>query len=194
MEPRDTDEGGEAPCYAHLLDDPHGDVTPRKRVKIEIVPYDPEWPRRFERIAAEVRDTLGPVARDVVHVGSTSVPGLAAKPIIDVVVLVDDSTDEDAYVPALAARGYEVRVREPDWFEHRMLKRFDPTVNLHVFSVGCDEVADLVRFRDWLRTHDDDRRRYEETKRALAMQEWDSGQHYADAKTDVVREILERAR
>ncbi len=163
-------------------------------MKIEITAYDAAWPQTFEVVAAEVRAALDGIAREVIHVGSTSVPGLAAKPIIDVVVLVDDSAAEGAYVPPLLALGYEVRVREPDWFEHRMLKRFDPVVNLHVYSVGCEEVENLVRFRDWLRNHDDDRARYEATKRALAAREWDSVQDYADAKTAIVGEILARAR
>lgn len=157
------------------------------------MPYDPEWPRTFERVAAELRDVLGNDAREILHVGSTSVPGLAAKPILDIVLVVDDSADEPAYVPRLEARGYEVRVREPEWFEHRMLKRFDPTVNLHVFAAGCDETERLVRFRDWLRVHDDDRDRYEAVKRSLAAQDWDTVQDYADAKTTIVTEILGRA-
>ncbi len=157
------------------------------------MPYDAAWPQQFESIAADVRDALGTRARDVMHVGSTSVPGLAAKPVIDIVVTVDESADEDAYVPALERIGFRLAVREPEWNEHRMLKRDTPAVNLHVYSVGCDEVERLVRFRDWLRTHAADRDLYEATKRQLATRRWDRVQDYADAKTDVVTGILSRA-
>jgi GrpB-like predicted nucleotidyltransferase (UPF0157 family) len=141
---------------------------------------------------AEIRGALGERVRMLEHVGSTSVPGLAAKPFIDIVLVVDSSADEPSYVPALGAAGYELRIREPDWYEHRMLRRNDPMVNLHVFSTGTEEVARMVAFRDWLRTHDDDRELYERTKRELAAREWRYTQNYADAKTDVVREIMAR--
>jgi GrpB-like predicted nucleotidyltransferase (UPF0157 family) len=126
------------------------------------------------------------------HVGSTSVPGLAAKPLIDINLVVPDTTDEDAYVPKLEAIGYELRVREPDWYEHRMLRGHDPPVNLHVFPPNCEEVERMRRFRDHLRTNDADREFYERTKRELAAQEWKYVQNYADAKTTVVKEILGR--
>src|SRR5262245_35472592 len=109
----------------------------RAEVVIVIVEYDAAWPRTFDALAAEIWSLLPDVARDVMHVGSTSVPGLAAKPIIDIVLVVDDSSDEAQYSGPLVAAGYELRVREPDWHEHRMLKRYQPTVNLHVFSRDC---------------------------------------------------------
>ena len=127
------------------------------------------------------------------HVGSTSVPGLAAKPLIDIVLVVADTTDEDAYVPPLEAAGYVLRIREPDWFEHRLFKGPDTNVNVHTFSEGCEEVDRMVAFRDWLRTHDDDRDLYLAAKRELAQREWKYVQNYADAKSAVVREILARA-
>ena len=129
----------------------------------------------------------------VEHTGSTSVPSLAAKPIIDIVLVVPDTTDEDSYVPALRDVGYEFRMREPDWFEHRVLRREDPAVNLHVFPPACEEVARMVAFRDHLRADRADRDHYESTKRALARLEWPTVQHYADAKTDVIADILTRA-
>ena len=127
------------------------------------------------------------------HVGSTSVPGLAAKPIIDIVLAVADSTDEAAYVGRLERHGFTLRIREPDWFEHRMLKGTDIKANLHVFSEGCQEVKRMLAFRDWLKTHTDDRELYEKRKHHLARQTWKYTQHYADAKTEVVEEILSRA-
>jgi len=174
-----------------------GPVVPHN-APIELSEYDPEWPRLFAREEDRIRAALGGAALRVEHVGSTSVPGLAAKPIIDIVLVVPDSADEAAYVPALEAAGYVLRVREPDWFEHRVLRKSslkgpDQDVNLHVFSPGADEVDRMVLFRDRLRANDADRARYEAVKRDLARRVWRHVQHYADAKTDVVREILSRA-
>jgi len=105
-------------------------------------------------------------------VGSTSVPGLQAKPTIDVVLVVADSADERAYLPALKGGGYSLRIREPDWFEHRMLTTRKPRVNLHIFSAGCEEVDRMILFRDWLRNEPADRELYERTKRALSAKRW----------------------
>ena len=127
------------------------------------------------------------------HVGSTSVPELAAKPCIDILLVVQDSSDEPSYVPALESAGYVLRIREPGWYEHRLLKGPDTAVNLHVFSSGCVEIDRMVRFRDWLRTHIEDRALYERTKRDLASLRWKYTQNYADAKTAVVGQILARA-
>jgi GrpB-like predicted nucleotidyltransferase (UPF0157 family) len=161
---------------------------------ILIVEYDPRWPQLFEHEAARIRVALGHHALAVEHVGSTSVPGLAAKPIIDMLLVVADSAAEPAYVPALEAAGYVLRIREPDWYEHRMLKGPDTDVNLHVLSQGCAEIERMLLFRDWLRRHPDDRRLYERTKRELAGRCWKYMQNYADAKGAVVAEIMARAR
>jgi GrpB-like predicted nucleotidyltransferase (UPF0157 family) len=155
--------------------------------------YDTEWPRLFEREATRIRGALGPRAVVIEHAGSTAVPGLAAKPIIDIVLVVEDSADESSYVPPLETAGYVLRVREPDWFEHRVFKGPDTNVNLHVFSRGCIEVDRMLAFRDHLRTSQEDRQRYEAAKRELAARRWKYVQHYADAKTAVVTEIMARA-
>ena len=160
---------------------------------IELAEYDPAWPEFYEREAEKIRGALGNRVRVLEHAGSTSVPGLAAKPIIDIVLAVDDSADEDAYVPPLEAAGYALTIREPDWHEHRLLKGNDPTVNLHVFSHGSDEVERMLVFRDLLRANEADRELYERTKRDLAERTWKYTQDYADAKTEVVEEILSRA-
>jgi GrpB-like predicted nucleotidyltransferase (UPF0157 family) len=128
------------------------------------------------------------------HAGSTSVLDLPAKPIIDMVLAVADSSDEATYVPDMERGGYVLRVREPHWFEHRLLKGPDTSINLHVFSAGCAEIDQMLLFRDWLRKHPEDREVYAVTKRKLAQQNWKFSQHYADAKTEVVLEILARAR
>jgi len=160
---------------------------------ITIVEYDAAWPGLYEREAERIRGALGDRARLLEHAGSTSVPGLAAKPIIDIVLAVADSSDEDAYVPALEAAGYVLRIREPDWYEHRLFKGPDTNVNLHVFSEGCEEIARMLGFRDHIRLNDADRDLYERTKRELAAREWEFVQDYADAKTEVVKEIVARA-
>ena len=120
-------------------------------------------------------------------------PGLAAKPVIDITLVVPDSSDEPAYVPDMEAGGYRLWIREPEWFEHRVFKGPDTNINLHVFSPGCQEIERMVGFRDWLRTHPEDRELYERTKRDLSTRTWAYVQNYADAKTDVVEAIAARA-
>ena len=127
------------------------------------------------------------------HVGSTSIPGLSAKPIIDMVLAVEDSADETSYVPPLAAAGYVLKIREPDWFEHRLLKSPVIDGHLHVFSRACGEIDRMLAFRDRLWSSDTDRRLYERVKQELAARRWKYVQNYADAKSDVVKDILTRA-
>jgi len=160
---------------------------------VVLVDYDPEWPSLYAREEMRIRDALGDRAIEVEHAGSTSVPGLPAKPIVDIVLVVADSSDEGAYVSSLEAAGYVLRIREPDWYEHRLFKGPDTNVNLHTFSEGCEEIDRMLLFRDWLRTNVEDRERYELAKRELAAREWKYVQNYADAKTGVVREIMARA-
>jgi GrpB-like predicted nucleotidyltransferase (UPF0157 family) len=160
---------------------------------IVLAEYDPAWPELFRREADRIRAALGERTLQIEHVGSTSVPGLVAKPIIDIVLVVADSADEDAYVPPLESAGYVLRIREPDWYEHRVFKGPDTNVNLHVFSRGCPEIERMLLFRDWLRRDDTDRDLYERTKRELARKKWKYVQNYADAKTAVVEEIVPRA-
>jgi len=166
--------------------------------KVVIAEYDPAWPRRFEREAARIGTALGASALTIDHIGSTSVPGLAAKPIIDIAMAVADSSDEDAYVPAVERAGYELRIREADWHEHRVFRArtalgHGRDVNLHVYSAGCVLLERYRVFRDRLRANDDDRARYERTKRELAARDWKYVQNYADAKTAVVDEIVRAA-
>jgi len=162
--------------------------------RIELHEYDPSWPRVYEREEARIRAALGDRVVRLEHVGSTSVPGLAAKPVVDVALEVANSAAEAAYVPELEAAGYRLRIREPDWYEHRLLKGPDGGVNLHVFSAGCEEVEAMLLFRDRLRSNAADREHYAAAKRELATRDWAYVQQYADAKTAVVREILARAR
>jgi GrpB-like predicted nucleotidyltransferase (UPF0157 family) len=168
------------------------EVTPHN-APITLAEYDPRWPAEFEREAARIRAVLGGSAILIEHAGSTSVPGLAAKPIIDIVLAVPDSADEPTYVPRLQAGGYFLRAREPDWYEHRMFKGPDTDINLHVFTAGCTEIDRMLLFRDWLRTNDADRDAYLQVKQDLARRTWRHVQHYADAKTAIVQEIVARA-
>ena len=162
--------------------------------RILIVEYDPHWPDLFAREADRIRSLLGSRALRIEHAGSTSVPRLAAKPIIDLLLVVAESAAEDAYAPALEAAGYVLRIREPNWYQHRMFKGPDTDINLHVFSSGCPEIDRMLLFRDWLRSNAADRDLYARTKLALAQKEWKYVQNYADAKTAVIEEILARAR
>lgn len=169
-------------------------------VPVVIHDPDPGWPAAFARDAADVREALGPAALAVDHVGSTSVPGLPAKPVIDILLQVPDSADETAYVPALGPLGYWLQVREPDWLEHRVLYRRTARgsthdVNLHVLSPGpgSAEITRLITFRDRLRSHPADRKRYAAVKRELAARRWRYVQDYADAKSEVIEAILRDA-
>jgi len=162
--------------------------------RISIVDYDSRWPELFRLEAGTVIAALRERVLRLEHTGSTSVPGLAAKPIIDITLVVADSANEAAYMPALEGAGYVLRIREPEWYEHRMFKGFGTDINLHVFSIGCPEIDRILLFRDWLRTHPADRDLYARAKRELANREWKSVDNYANAKTPVIEEILARAR
>ena len=167
--------------------------APPEQVAVVLVESDPTWPERFELERQRIESALGARARLVEHIGSTSVVGLVAKPIIDICVAVDDSSDEASYVADLEAVGYELRVREPDWNEHRMLRTAAHDVHVHVFTIGSSEIDRHLAFRNWLRANDADRDLYASTKQSLAQRDWPTMQHYADAKTDVVERILARA-
>ena len=167
--------------------------APPLDASITLVDYDPEWPSLFTREAARIRSILGDQVIRLEHTGSTSVQGLAAKPIIDMTMAVPNSADEPSYVPQLEAAGYRLTVREPDWHEHRLFKGPDTNINLHTFTAGDGEIDRMVAFREWLRAHPADRELYESTKRELATRKWAYVQNYADAKTAVVEEIIARA-
>jgi GrpB-like predicted nucleotidyltransferase (UPF0157 family) len=155
--------------------------------------YDSRWPDHFAREEQRIRRALGDGVLRLEHVGSTSVPGLVAKPRIDILLVVSDPADEASYAPALQAAGYTLRIREPNWHEHRLFNGPETEVNLHVFGSDSAEIERLLRFRDHLRTHTADRERYAAAKRKLAAQRWRHLQDYADAKTEVIDAILRRA-
>lgn len=173
-----------------------GDLKPYA-AKVVIEDYNPAWPTWFAADRTLITDAIGDIALSVEHTGSTSVPGLPAKPIIDILLQVSDSADESTYVPRLEAVGFTLRIREPEEMEHRVLYRRGAPhdVNLHVYSPvhAAGEIARILAFRDWLRTHDDDRDRYAATKRELSKKDWKFVQNYADAKTAIIEEIIAKA-
>lgn len=171
-------------------------VGPRAPERIQMVPADPRWPARFDAVADRVRGALGPRVLELHHVGSTSVPDLDAKPIIDVDLIVADPSDEAAWLPPLEAAGFELRVREPWWQEHRMLRSGDPVTNLHVFGPESAEPWKHRIFRDHLRRDARDRERYASVKHAAAEQADRRGETTMDynlRKQEAIREIYDRA-
>jgi GrpB-like predicted nucleotidyltransferase (UPF0157 family) len=177
---------------AHLRAVTIGEPT-RADGPITLADYDPRWPAMYEHEATRIRAALGDRVVLLEHAGSTSVPGLAAKPVIDIVLGVADPADEAAYVPDLVAAGYVLHIREPDWFEHRMFEDRDPSVQVHVFAADSTEIVRMLAFRDRLRARDDERQQYEKTKRELGARHWTFVQDYADAKGEVIEGIIARA-
>jgi GrpB-like predicted nucleotidyltransferase (UPF0157 family) len=163
------------------------------RSNIVIADYDPQWPELFRREADRIHTALGERALRVEHTGSTAVPNLIAKPIIDILLVVADSADEATYISDLEMAGYSLRFRETDWYQHRLFRGPDTEINLHVLSIGCPEIARTLMFRDRLRTDAADRDLYARTKLALAQRNWEHVQEYAEAKTSIIEEILARA-
>jgi GrpB-like predicted nucleotidyltransferase (UPF0157 family) len=161
----------------------------REERTVEIVDYTSSWETRFAGERARIEGALGTVARRIEHIGSTAVPGLAAKPIVDIMVTVDDPDDEDAYRRPLEEAGYVLRVREP---AHRMFRTPARDVHVHIWRAGSDDEHRHILFRDRLRSNADDRDEYERTKRSLVGHYRDMN-HYAEAKTAVIRTILTRA-
>ena len=161
--------------------------------EILIVDYDPDWPAKFRLHAGAIAKALGDAAVDIEHIGSTSVTGLAAKPIVDMLLTVEHFQDEASYLPRLEAAGYVLRVREPDSYEHRMLRTPERDVHIHVYSRGCPEIDRYLTFREQLRSNFDDRQLYEKTKRRLAAEDWQHMDAYAEAKTEVIEAVIASA-
>jgi GrpB-like predicted nucleotidyltransferase (UPF0157 family) len=167
----------------------HGAPPPPEN--IEVVDHDAAWAALYDLAADQVRNVLGPKVLCIEHVGSTSVPDLAAKPVIDIDLTVEDSAREIDYAGPLESLGYDLYVREPSWHEHRLFRLEKPRVNLHVFSPDSPELVRHVMFRDWLREHSDDRIRYQDAKHA-SRQGFISTAEYNLRKEPVIREIYDR--
>ena len=153
--------------------------------------HDPRWAEDYLDHRRRILDALTDVDIDVEHIGSTAVPGLAAKPIVDIVVVVPDITAEEDYLDHLLAAGYELRVREPG---HRLVRTPDRDVHVHLYERGHGAVDEYLLRRDHLRADAEDRALYEGVKRSLISRPWGDMNEYADAKSDVIRAIKARAR
>lgn len=165
-------------------------------VRVELHDADPAWPERYREHRQRIIEALGTSAGGtgavvIEHIGSTSVPGLAAKPIVDIVVAVEDIAAEEDYLDPLLAAGYVLRVREP---RHRMVRTPERDVHVHLYEQGAPEIDEYLLLRDHLRSDADDRALYERTKRELLGRPWDDMNDYADAKTEVIVAIKARAR
>jgi GrpB-like predicted nucleotidyltransferase (UPF0157 family) len=180
-----------------------GDVWPgfeqtagseRRGELIRVVDYDEEWPQRFVRWREVLKASLGEAALRIEHVGSTSVAGLAAKPVVDIQVSVADPADEAAYVPPLEELGLQLRSRDDVHRFFRPVPERPRDVHLHVCAAGSDWERDHLLFRDYLRAHPEVRERYADVKRDAAKVWADDGWAYTDAKSDVILDLLEKAR
>ena len=152
--------------------------------------HQADWPEAFAGHERRIREALGATVQ-IEHIGSSSVPGLAAKPIIDILVVVEDVTSEKEYLGQLVAAGYELRVREPG---HRLVRTPARDVHVHILEAGDPAADDYLLLRDHLRTHPDDRALYERTKRSLIAEDWADMNAYAEAKTEMIAAIKARAR
>ncbi|ROS77126.1 GrpB family protein [Cellulomonas sp. PhB143] len=162
-----------------------------ERLEHQLQGYDGRWADAYLEHRGRILEALGASDAQIEHIGSTSVPGLAAKPIIDIVVAVDDITAEEDYLDALLSAGYELRVREPG---HRLVRTPVRDVHVHLYERGDPAVDEYLLLRDHLRSGPTDRALYESTKRALLSRRWDDMNDYADAKTEVITAVKARAR
>lgn len=180
----------------------HQDWISQRKVPhtIDVVDPDPSWPSLFESLAATIRGALDPsTILAIHHTGSTSVPGLASKPVIDIDLILADPADETTYAPQLQAAGFHFLFRQPPWYQHRMFALYDPFVNLHVYGPGDLELESKRHrvLRDWLRKCPEDRDLYGNTKREASKRAKENGEGigpYTAYKESVILEIMERAK
>jgi GrpB-like predicted nucleotidyltransferase (UPF0157 family) len=162
----------------------------REERELVLVDYVPTCATRYELERVRILQALGQVAWRVEHVGSTAVPGLAAKPIVDILVVVDDPDDEDGYLRAMEEAGYVLRIREPG---HRMFRTPERDVHVHIWKAGSNDERRQLVFRDWLRQNPDDRALYETVKRRFIGEKFTDMNYYARAKGPVIEDIMRRA-
>lgn len=178
---------------------PHrrADVTVAKLIggkekrDLVVVASDPTWPQTYRHHERRISAALGLNTAAIEHIGSTSVPALAAKPIIDILIVVNDITAEEDYLPQLVEAGYVLRVREPG---HRLVRTPQLDVHVHILETGDPRIDEYLLLRDHLRRDETDRDLYARTKYRLSAQDWPDMNAYADAKTEVIAQIKERAR
>ncbi|KAG5951185.1 hypothetical protein E4U53_003596 [Claviceps sorghi] len=169
----------------------------RRKAKhsLAIIDPDPAWPAKFHAVKVRIQQALGSKALCVSHVGSTSIPGLAAKDVIDVDLTVADARRENDYVPALEAAGFQWLSHEPAWHHHHFFVCYEPMTNLHVFSEGCPELVRHLMFREYISSHDEERALYAAAKReasAAATGAGETGMQYNLRKEATIRAILQR--
>jgi len=160
-----------------------------KRV-IEIISYDDSWPLKYVEHKNKIIEALGDSKINIEHIGSTAVPHLSAKPIIDILLVVKDSSNEDEYLDKMESAGYQLRVREPDFHEHRMFRTIERDVHIHILSNGSSEIERYISFRNRLRTNGLDRNNYEKLKLKLATKQWEDMNEYAEAKSEIIERII----
>ena len=165
---------------------------------IVIAEYDPAWPQLYEQEAAQIADVLGDLLIAIEHMGSTSVPGLAAKPRIDIMPGIASEDDLDRTIEPMTGLGFEYIATYEDVMPYRRLFTRHPgegliAVNVHTVVVGSEFWERHLLFRDYLRKHPDVADDYARLKRELAPN-FTATNEYADAKTAFVREIENRAR
>jgi GrpB-like predicted nucleotidyltransferase (UPF0157 family) len=160
---------------------------------IRIFEYDASWRAKFQHHAHRISGALGDLPHRIEHIGSTAVENLAAKPIVDMLLIIPDPSDEGSYMPALRALGYQIRVREPDFHEHRMVRTPELDVHVHIFPDGSAEIDRYILFRDYIRSHEQSRREYEALKRKLSAEDWTDMNAYAAAKSDFIEGIINKA-
>jgi GrpB-like predicted nucleotidyltransferase (UPF0157 family) len=160
---------------------------------VRLVEYDPSWPARYTTWRARLEGPLAGIATRIAHIGSTAVPGLTAKPIVDVMVSVADVEREDAYAPACEAAGVVLYSRDD---EHRFFVDADlprHEVQVHVCAAGGSFERDHLLFRDYLRAHDAARDAYAAMKKEVATRWREDRMGYTYSKSDLILELLDEA-
>ncbi len=162
---------------------------------IEIVEYDPEWPLVFEREAKAILEECSPWITDVQHIGSTSAPGLSAKPILDMMPLAASTDDAARAVSKMEVLGYLYRGDNgiPGRYYFDRVVGGRTVAHVHMFPVRHPDVQRHLIFRDYLRSHPDVLQDYERLKRALASKYRDNRRAYTDEKAEFINLIIETA-
>ncbi|MDX7998470.1 GrpB family protein [Xenorhabdus sp. Reich] len=158
---------------------------------IAVVPYSIQWKSIYNGEKNRIQQQLKDKVLHIAHIGSTAVLDLPAKPIIDIDLIVTDPTQEEDYIPALEQLGYVLTIREPSWYQHRMFRLGSPRINLHIFGENCPEHIRHLLFRNWLRTHKDDKNQYAEAKR-VAIEGAGDVMDYNNNKNAVIKDIYKK--
>jgi len=163
---------------------------------VVIVPYDPEWPRIYDEESKLIRGAVGGIIRSLEHVGSTSVPGLWAKPIIDIIAGVDGQADAERCRALLQPKGYDDASAgdNPDWYYCLGKGPHSPGFHLHLVKEGCQFHRKHILFRDWLRTHTVDAEAYKKLKLSLSKKYRNDRVAYTEDKTEFINSIVEKAK